>query len=248
MHGRTDVAVVVALLASTPAMAAPVVVLDAGHGGGRLGALTPAGVAEKTIVLSIARAARAALAASRVTVVMTRTSDKHVPLDARVQLANARAAAVFVSIHANSSPVTTRRGAETYVLSARASDDVSAALIAHENDGLAIGAVDLRASRKGSDVQGILRDLKRVSAHTGSAHLAKRIQDAMAKVPALGPSRGLRQAPFKVLKGPTMPSVLVEVGYTSHPVQSRALATSRVQKAAGKAIASGILAFMRRDR
>ena len=247
IRGPTEAALLLTLLAST-AGATPLVVLDPGHGGELPGARTAEGVAEKTIVLGVARHARAALEKAGVRVKMTRAGDQHVPLPARVRVANDVEADAFVSIHANSAPVETRRGCETYILSALASDDVSAAMIHLENDGeeARFTQEELFGGGRGNgDVDFILADLRRAATHKASARLAKSIQEGIGDVAALGPSRGLRQAPFMVLRGARMPAALVEIGYVTHPAQSKALATGWAQKAAGQALARGIVAFLR---
>lgn len=229
-----------ALLLGAPALAGPLVVLDPGHGGAQGGTKTADGVLEKQIVLQIARHARAALEKAGVRCVLTRGGDATLSLDARSGLAEARGADVFVSIHNNWAPVPERRGVETYILSAQASDEVSAALLHAENEALA----HEEDEGGGSDLDFILGDLERASAHEGSARLAKRVQDALGKVRGLGPSRGLRQAPFRVLKGAKMAAALVEVGYLSHAAQGKLLSSAAGQRAAGRALAKGIRAFL----
>jgi len=230
------------LLWSGAALAAPVVVLDPGHGGQQSGTKNADGVYEKQVVLHIARQAQRHLKAKGVQVVLTRGSDRKLSLDSRVALANAKGAQVFVSIHNNWAPVPERRGVETYILSAHASDEVAASLLhAEEADE---EAPNPRAAA-GSDLDFILGDLDRAAAHQGSARLAKCIQDRLGKTPGLGPSRGLRQAPFRVLKGAEMAAVLVEVGYLSHEVQGKYLASAGGQRAAGRAIARGVLAYLK---
>lgn len=223
--------------------ARPVVVLDPGHGGSEPGCKSASGATEKAVVLAIAKATRRRLQRSGVQVVMTRSGDRNIDLATRAGLANRRGARVFVSIHANYAPVSERRGAETYVLSAHASDEVALALLhqeeASEADEDAFGGA-------GGDLDFILEDLGRSRAHEDSARLAKRIQDRLARVSGLRPSRGLRQAPFKVLKKAEMAAVLVEVGYLSNASQAAFLTSAAGQRRAGSAIAKGILDFLHR--
>lgn len=238
----------VASIAAPDAAAAKpaLVILDPGHGGEKTGAKNAAGTAEKTIVLSVARHAEAALIKAGVAVELTRDGDRDVDLRDRVAMANGLAARVFVSIHANSSPVSARHGVETYILSPEASDEEAAAVVHLENEeGESVEGGFGGAAPKGEgDLGFILGDLARASAHQDSAALAKQIQDRLGSVKSLAPSRGLRQAPFLVLRGAQMPAVLVELGYLSNPRQGSALALSSVQKAAGEAIARGVLAFL----
>lgn len=240
-----------------------VVVLDPGHGGRVGGTHTPTGVAESAIVLGIARTARDLLEREGVKVVMTRDEDRDLALDDRVAIANGARAAVFVSVHSNYAPLPERCGTETYILAPSASDDASAELVHLENEGSGgagrrdedfgggaggiggAGAGGAGGEGDGGAVDLILADLARMSAHKDSARLAREIQDNVGKVQGLSPSRGLRQAPFKVLRGAKMPAVLVEVGYLSHPAQGAMLATTAGQRMAGEALARGILRFLK---
>lgn len=221
--------------------------LDAGHGGARTGAKTAAGVTEASIVLAITRHAKEVLERQGVRVVMTREEDRNVSLDARVALANASRAAAFVSVHSNHAPVPERRGTETYILSANSTDDAAAALVELENEpgeGEGGGGAPEPAGGGGSDLDFILQDLHKMTAHKDAALLARAVQDQLGAQKGLAPSRGLRQAPFKVLRGASLPAVLVEIGYLSHPTQGAHLATREGQRAAGEALARGIRRFL----
>ena len=245
ISGRIERLIVAAVLVAgtvQAAVAAPVVVLDAGHGGERPGAQA-GDISEKSVTLAVAKHARAALVRAGVKVIMTRDRDEHVKLSKRIERANKSGAAAFISIHANSAPTTKRRGCETYILSAQASDDISAGLLHQENDGETIAEARFGGGATG-DVQAIVSDLSRGATHEASARLAERVQASLGTVPPLGPSRGLRQAPFLVLRGAEVPAALVEIGYLSHPVQAQALSTPAVQRAAGAALARGIIAFV----
>lgn len=222
------------------------VVLDPGHGGDKTGTKSVSGVLEKDVCLGIARSAAALLRRSGVRVVQTRDSDVDLPLSARVAAANTRKAAAYVSIHNNWAPVSERRGVEVYVLSAHASDEIASQLLHAEEQGL--GNEDAFGGGAASDLDFILGDLDRTTAHRKSALLARRVQDALARVRGLGPSRGLRQAPFRVLQGAEMPAVLVEVGYLSHAAQARFLGSRRGQRTSGRALAKGILKFLKSRR
>jgi N-acetylmuramoyl-L-alanine amidase len=224
------------------------VVLDPGHGGERAGTKTPSGVYEKTVTLAVAEQAKKALVRAGVRVMMTRESDQHVELDDRIDLANQSDAALFVSIHGNYSPLAGRRGAEIYILSVDPSDD-DAATVAEIENGEEGGASPTRPaeSHGGSAVSLILEDLSRGAAHEDSARLARVLIDALEKVSALAPARGLRQAPFKVLRGAKMPAALVELGYLSNPRQGDALAHEAAQRASGEALAQAILSFIRKN-
>lgn len=234
----------VAALVVAPCLVAarPVVVLDPGHGGLKTGAKSESGILEKDVCLGIARSTAAVLRRAGVRVHLTRQTDVDLPLHARVAVANERRAAAYVSIHNNWAPVPERRGVEVYVLSAHASDAIASALLHAEEEG--VGDEEVFGGGAASDIDFILNDLDRSAAHRWSARLARRVQDALARVKGLGPSRGLRQAPFQVLQGARMPAVLVEVGYLSHARQARFLGSRRGQRAAGRALARGILRFL----
>lgn len=236
------VALALALFAEPARAAEPkLVVVDPGHGGRKSGTRTGEGVSEASIVLGIAREVRERLAAEGYRVVLTRDEDKDIDLDDRIALANGAKAAVFVSVHCNYAPLPERRGVETYILSAQASDELTAQLAALENEGE--GGAKSKEEEGAGDLDFILQDLQRMTAHKDSALLARLVQDSVGVVRGLIPSRGLRQAPFKVLRGANMPAVLVEVGYLSNPAQGALLSSSKGQRSAGEAIARGVKRF-----
>lgn len=224
---------------------AQTVVLDPGHGGHKPGTKSGAGVYEKTIVLGVAEVAKRALEAKGFKVILTRAGDEHVSLDARIDLANREGAAAFVSIHANHAPVPERRGLETYILAAQASDESTLALSHQEDEEADPEGAGFGGGGEGGDLAGILDDLGRMAAHQDAALLARKVQDRAGAVGGLKPSRGLRQGPFKVLRGAKMPAVLVELGYLSNPGQATFLASGKGQGAAGEAIAKGVYEYLR---
>lgn len=229
-------------LGAGPALAVPLVVLDPGHGGAHLGCKSTGGTPEKVLALAIARQAKAHLVKAGIRVRMTRSDDRHVPLAARPALAHRLDADAFVSIHLNHAPDPDRRGWETYVRSAEASDEFTRRLLAQEEGEM---AGDHAGESATSDLEFILGDLSRGVAHEQSARLAKAIQDSVRGVEGLLPSRGLRQAPFIVLTGARVPAVLVEVGYLSNDMQAEFLASARGQRLAGRAVARGVMNFLR---
>jgi N-acetylmuramoyl-L-alanine amidase len=218
---------------------AATVVLDPGHGGEESGAIGVGGLVEKDVALGVAREARALLNARGVRVVLTRSTDATLSLGDRIARAHRVGAEAFVSIHLNSSPVRGRRGVETYVASVEAIEDEDVtALVAREEASSEAEAETL------APLASLLDDLDQQAAHRRSATLAAEIQGELAEVDALGPSRGLRQAPFFVLERARVPAVLVEVGYATNPDQATHLATAAGQRAAARAIAEGILQFL----
>ena len=236
------------LLASGESIAQPLIVLDPGHGGEKTGAKNADETTESSIVLSIGKLLKAELEKNGMRVMLTREHEVHPALSARAKMANQVEADAFVSLHANWSPVPARRGAETYILSADASDEEAAALLELEEDGEAGSDEEAMSDDPGGDVEAILSDLRRADAHRESARLARTIQDELATVGSLAPSRGLRQAPFLVLRRARVPAVLVELGYLSHVDQGRALAEKDTQKQAARALARALVRYVRTRR
>jgi N-acetylmuramoyl-L-alanine amidase len=131
------------------------------------------------------------------------------------------------------------RGVETYVLSADATDASATAVAARENADRLAGEPEIDPA---DPVAGILRDLADTQALAESSRLAYAVHDRM--VTRLGvPDRGVKQAPFYVLAGARMPAVLVEVGFVSHPEESRRLASAEYQEQVARAIAEGVAAW-----
>lgn len=198
--------------------ARPVIVVDAGHGGIDSGA-SGARVAEKDLVLSVARQIERALQAERrYDVVMTRTRDVFVSLDERVAISRQHNADLFLSVHADSLPSREAakgvRGATVYTLAEHASDDLTRRVADNEN------AVDLLAGLPASaaeddQVRDILLDLMRRESLAFATGFRSVLLQQMASGVLL--SRDPRRSgPFKVLKQPGSPAVLVELGYISN--------------------------------
>jgi N-acetylmuramoyl-L-alanine amidase len=233
-----------------PAPKAPafVVVIDPGHGGDQDGALSPAGVKEKDVVLQIARRLRPRLEQLGAKVVLTRTGDIAVPLTTRAAVANGLKADLFVSIHLNSMATPEARrtssGVETYFLSADASDANAAAAAARENaDRLAGEPIP----DPGDPVAGILQDLEQAASLAGSSRLAYALHERL--IAALGAEdRGVKQAPFYVLAGARMPAVLLEVGFISNGAESQRLLTPAHQERIAAAIAAGVKSWREAER
>lgn len=210
-----------------------VVVLDPGHGGEDLGAQGPGGLAEKDIVLAVARVAAGRLQGMGITARLTRDRDEHMGLEARTAVANRLQAAAFVSIHLNASPARSARGAETYYMSADPSDAQAAQAAAREN-----------AGASGDTLQLILWDLAYVANLNTSARLARTIQERLNALQGIR-DRGVRQAPFVVLTGATMPAVLVELGFISNPEEATRLQSPKVQEELAGVLAEAIADFVR---
>jgi N-acetylmuramoyl-L-alanine amidase len=213
------------------------VVVDAGHGGKDSGAIGPSGLMEKHVVLDIAKRLRDLMQQQpqwRVT--LTRDTDGFIPLEERTAIANAKAADLFVSIHANAAERPDAHGIETYFLDL-ASDEQSLRVAAREN------ATTLS---KVSALQLILRDLQMTSKRNESSLLAGSVQQALVQPPGLGRASrdlGVKHAPFLVLIGAEMPSILVETGFISNPGEERRLADPKYRAQAARAILQGITEY-----
>jgi N-acetylmuramoyl-L-alanine amidase len=217
-----------------------VVVIDPGHGGEETGAKGIDGTMEKDIVLSIARKLKSMLESSTgLRVILTRDGDEGIALDDRTALANNNKADLFISIHANATLRGYGKGAETYFLSTRATDDDARNTAAVENNALGLPQ-DLSAG--GNDLKLILWDMAQTEYLTESSQLAETIQQELNQ--ALGiTNRGIKQAPFRVLMGATMPAVLIEVGFINNPAEEKLMKDSDYQMKLARAILRSIEKF-----
>ncbi|PZN95315.1 MAG: N-acetylmuramoyl-L-alanine amidase [Alphaproteobacteria bacterium] len=213
----------------------PLVVIDAGHGGKDVGAISVNGGYEKDVTLAIARATAAALRRrGKVDVRLTRDDDRFIPLGGRVKIAQLARADLFVSIHADSAPNSQARGASVYTLSSVASDAVAARLAARENKADIIGGVNLGV--EAPDVGDIMIDLSRRATGNVSVAFAETLQDELSdRIKFRGEFHHF--AGFLVLKAPDVPSVLLETGYVTNTDDAALLfsAAGRKRVAAGVA-------------
>jgi N-acetylmuramoyl-L-alanine amidase len=238
-------ALALALALAAPSSGEPafVAVVDPGHGGDREGAFSPDGVPEKRIAMEIARRLAVRLQKQGGRVILTRTGDVSVPLGNRSGVANMERADIFISIHLNSMPSRAKRartrGIETFFLSADATDASAGAVAAREN-------ADRLAEEPEGDpadpVAGILTDLEYTASLTESSRLAYAIHDRLVRG-TQAEDRGVKQAPFYVLAGAKMPSVLLELGFISHAEESRKLRSAAYQEALARAVADGVKAW-----
>lgn len=202
----------------------PIVIIDPGHGGQDDGTSGYSGSKEKDLTLKYAEALKEALLETgRYRVMLTRTDDRYLLLSERVRRAREAHGNLFISIHADSSPVEDARGLSVYTISEKASDKQSEALAEKENKADVIGGMDLSDTTK--DVADILIDL------TQRETRAKSNKFAAILVKTLGHEVELltnthRQAGFAVLKAPDIPSVLIEVGFLTNPDEERELRSS----------------------
>jgi len=218
------------------------IVIDPGHGGEEVGARGPGGTLEKNVSLAIARRLRDEVVnALGVQVFLTRNRDVEMDLDARTAIANNYKADLFVSIHANAVRARGAKGSEVYFLSYQASDEESRRVAQMEGAAEPMGSV-----QPGSDLAVILWDMAQAEHLEESSTLATRIQEELAGVTG-SESRGVKQAPFRVLVGATMPAVLVEVAFISNPEEEKLLNSGAYQAKVARALMRGIARY-RRER
>ncbi|BET58231.1 MULTISPECIES: N-acetylmuramoyl-L-alanine amidase [Geobacter] len=215
------------------------IVVDPGHGGHDPGAVGAYGTQEKNVVLAIGlKLAEKLRDELGIDVVMTRSTDVFIPLEERTAIANKVNADLFVSIHANASLNRGASGIETYYLNL-AKTEKAAQLAAREN-GTSLEKVSL--------LQAILFDLMANYKLNDSAHLAEEVQKSLyRKLHGQYPSTrnlGVKQGPFYVLVGATMPSILVETAFISNEAEEERLKDSSYQEQAAEGILEGIKGYI----
>jgi N-acetylmuramoyl-L-alanine amidase len=215
------------------------IVVDAGHGGHDPGTIGRAGLQEKDLVLDVAqRLAPLIRSELKAEVVMTRDSDVFIPLEERTAIANSKGADLFLSIHANSSRNTRARGIETYFLNF-AKDPHAEEVAAREN---AISAATLK------DLQGLVKAIALNSKIDESRDFAAMVQEAMVgnlrRHNAGALNRGVHAAPFYVLIGANMPSILAEIAFVSHPDEERLLKTQEYRERVAQSLLEGVRGYL----
>ncbi|WQY86183.1 N-acetylmuramoyl-L-alanine amidase [Helicobacter pylori] len=221
------------------------IVLDAGHGGKDCGAMSANLVCEKDIVLEVVKFLHKELKKRGYSVLLTRDKDIYIDLVARTELANKKGADLFISVHANSIPkhsTSNAHGIETYFLSTARSerarkvaeqenkDDVN--LMDYFSKSLLLNSLNTQrliiSNKLAIDVQyGMLQSIR------------KNYPDVV--------DGGVREGPFWVLAGALMPSILIEIGYNSHAIESKRIQSKPYQKILAKGIADGIDSFFSKN-
>ncbi len=215
------------------------IVVDPGHGGHDSGAVGPNGVQEKDVVLSIALKLRDMLKEELgLDVVMTRSTDVFIPLEERTAIANKVNADLFISVHANAANNHSASGIETYYLNL-AKTEKAARLAAKENG---------TSLEKVSVLQAILFDLMANYKLNDSAHLAEDVQKSLHKrISELHENvrnLGVKQGPFYVLVGATMPSILVETAFVSNAQEESRLKDPAYQEVTAEGIMEGVRGYI----
>jgi N-acetylmuramoyl-L-alanine amidase len=218
-------------------------VLDAGHGGHDSGAVGPAGLMEKDLVLDVTRRVAKLVEAHLhgIKVLLSRKGDYFVPLRDRTSFANRERADLFVSIHANAHREAASEGVETYFLSSEATDNAARQVAAAENSVVQLEKPSGRGSR-GDVVKAILWDLAQSEFQQESSRLAEVVQDSMTQSLKI-PNRGVKQAGFYVLGGAAMPAILVEIGFVTNPREERKLKDTKYRDEIAQAIFAGIAGY-----
>jgi N-acetylmuramoyl-L-alanine amidase len=216
------------------------VVIDAGHGGHDTGTIGPSGLLEKDLVLDVAQRL-GALITQRLgaQVVFTRDSDVFIPLETRTHIATEEKADLFISIHANSSPEPLATGVETYYFNLT-SDKAGLDLATREN---AVSASSI------SDLNDLLHRAVLQTKLEESREFAQAVQSSLwtasVRMNAKSKNRGVRQAPFVVLIGATMPSILAEIGFVSNPHDEKLLRRGDERQKIAEALFRGVDAYSR---
>lgn len=216
------------------------IVIDPGHGGNDLGTVGPGGLLEKDLVLAIALELQSLLQNELgAQVLLTRTDDTFISLEERSALANSFRADLFISIHANSSRSLSTSGVETYYLNF-AKTTAEREIAAREN---------ATSTSTISDLDNLIKKIAQADRSTESKELATILQNKLylgvKKMLPKAQNRGVRSAPFIVLLGANMPSILTEVGFISNPRDERILKKSTNQQRLVKALFSGIESYMK---
>ncbi|MCX7783806.1 MAG: N-acetylmuramoyl-L-alanine amidase [Meiothermus sp.] len=219
-----------------------IVVIDAGHGGIDPGAV--GFVVEKEVTLDLALRLRQLLQKEGIEVILTRTNDIHLSPDKatdlglRAEMAHSKRN-LFISIHVNSAP-NPAQGIETYYFGHTIDPSLLAQVI-RENGG---GELGRRLTREAQSVgERLVRDLIAQSNLKFSRQLAHLVQGAMLQATG-AVDRGVRQAPFYVIRNARIPAILVEVGFANHLEEGRRLQRSEYRQALAEALARGILRFL----
>ncbi len=219
------------------------IVIDPGHGGRDKGATGHNNVYEKDVVLAVSKRLKKVLEEkTNCEVVLTRTRDKFLSLEERTGIANARKADLFVSVHTNAHEDRGLHGIETYSLNL--SKDKSTARVAAMENAM--------SSKKISDLEAILHDLMTHTKINESRQLARQVQKNVVKNLKVDYDNvkdlGTKQAPFYVLLGAEMPSILIESAFITNQMEESRLQDKEFQEKLAQAIASGVESYIQRMR
>lgn len=215
-------------------LTAKTIVIDAGHGGKDPGGGGAGNPIEKPIALSISKKVGAILSAKGYTMLLTRDSDRFIPLKERTAFATRHNADLFLSIHANASGNPQANGIETYYLDVTSTDKDAELIAARENANSGYSIQELET---------LLKELIVESKSEDSRRLAKHVQQEL--VAATGAiDRGVKHARFVVLIGTRVPAILIETGFVTNPTEAEKLNTDTYQQTVAAAIVRGVEKFL----
>ncbi len=210
------------------------VVIDPGHGGDDHGTLGAGGLAEKDVVLDVGIRLGRLLQALGAEVVYTRAGDYFVPLETRTALANREQADLFVSIHANSSNDRNIRGVETYYLNFTSAPDA-----------LEVAQRENTVNQKSlGELRGLVQRIAQQEKIYESREFATTLQQALARALPQERNRGVKEAPFIVLTGASMPAVLSEISFLTNADDERSLGDPAARQRVAEALYAGISEYI----
>lgn len=215
------------------------IVVDPGHGGKDPGAVGRYGLREKDVVFDIALEIKKLLEQENIKIVMTREKDEFLPLWKRTSIANTSTADFFISIHANASHSRRASGFEVYCLSDNI-DDEDRALMAAENNVLEFEENSF--NKRDIDLDATLWDLVCKENQAGSNQMADILCETVS-AELKSKNRGVKSALFYVLKGVSIPAVLIEVGFVSNGYEESKLKSAEYRKQVADAIVKGMLIY-----
>jgi N-acetylmuramoyl-L-alanine amidase len=216
------------------------IVIDPGHGGHDTGTIGPTGLMEKDLCLDVALRLGKIIQQKLpgADIVYTRSDDTFVPLEERTHIANAAKADLFISIHANSSPDRGARGVETYYLNLKGSPEA-----------MAVAARENAVSQEGvHDLEDVVKRIARTEKIDESKELAEDVQDSLSrriqKSARPVKNRGVRKAPFMVLIGADMPSILTEISFLSNSADEQLLKKPEHRQRVAEGLYQGMATYL----
>jgi N-acetylmuramoyl-L-alanine amidase len=215
------------------------IVIDAGHGGHDTGTIGPNGLCEKDVVLDVAkRLGRLLETRLGAEVIYTRRDDTFIPLETRTAIANRERADLFISVHANSSRDSDARGVETYYLNFTSSPEA-----------LEVAARENAVSEKSiHELQDLVKKIALKDKIDESREFAGDVQESLYGGLALNSAgirnRGTKKAPFIVLIGANMPSILAEISFVSNPTDERKMETSEHRQRIAESLYRGVSKYV----
>ncbi|MFZ0959747.1 MAG: N-acetylmuramoyl-L-alanine amidase [Terriglobia bacterium] len=216
------------------------IVIDPGHGGHDTGTIGPTGLEEKTVVLDVGLKLKKLLEQNTgCEVIMTRSDDTFIPLEERTAIANEKGADLFISIHANASRDESARGIETYYLNFTSNPDA-----------LEVAARENATSQEAvHELQDLIKKIAMTEKIEESQDFARQLQrevyTRVTMVSGAQRDRGIKKAPFVVLIGANMPSVLAEISFLTNPRDERLLKRSDYREKIAYALYEGILDYVK---